>query len=111
MAWLTSTRRRCGGMTFSAGDSLDAQGNPSLLYRADRVACQRGASSRRLFGRLCTMVAMSLTPRRPVLLVQLPIPPLGPAPIRGNVPLAAAYLKLFAEGKGLNTVYDIDLLP
>ena len=38
--------------------------------------------------------------RRTVLLVQLPIPPLGPAPIRGNVPLAAAYLKLFAEQQG-----------
>jgi radical SAM superfamily enzyme YgiQ (UPF0313 family) len=46
-----------------------------------------------------------------VLLVQLPIPPLGPAPIRGNVPLAAAYLKLFAERKGLGSCYDIDILP
>src|SRR4051812_4695048 len=46
-----------------------------------------------------------------VLLVQLPIPPLGPAPIRGNVPLAAAYLKLFAEQKGLRPFYDIDILP
>ena len=34
---------------------------------------------------------------RSVWLVQLPIPPLGPEPIRGNVPLAAAYLKLWAE--------------
>src|SRR5947209_7103225 len=49
--------------------------------------------------------------RRTVLLVQLPIPPLGPSPIRGNVPLAAAYLKLFAEGKGLGPFYDIDILP
>src|SRR5208283_4179873 len=31
------------------------------------------------------------------LLVQLPIPPPGPQPIQGNVPLAAAYLKLFAQ--------------
>jgi hypothetical protein len=37
--------------------------------------------------------------RRTVVLVQLPIPPLGPASIRGNVPLAAAYLKLFAEAR------------
>src|SRR5438552_1866148 len=49
--------------------------------------------------------------RRRVVLVQLPIPPLGPAPIRGNVPLAAAYLKLYAERKGLGAFYDIDLVP
>ncbi len=49
--------------------------------------------------------------KRTVLLVQLPIPPLGPAPIRGNVPLAAAYLKLFAEQRGLGHDYAIDLLP
>jgi radical SAM superfamily enzyme YgiQ (UPF0313 family) len=49
--------------------------------------------------------------RRNVLLVQLPIPPLGPAPIRGNVPLAAAYLKLFAEQRGLGADYAIDVLP
>jgi radical SAM superfamily enzyme YgiQ (UPF0313 family) len=54
---------------------------------------------------------MSHAQRRRVLLVQLPIPPLGPAPIRGNVPLAPAYLKLFAERQGLGTTYDIDLLP
>src|SRR5690242_19632558 len=48
---------------------------------------------------------------RRVLLVQLPIPPLGPAPVRGNVPLAAAYLKLFAEGRGLGADYDIELFP
>ncbi len=44
-------------------------------------------------------------------LVQLPIPPLGPEPIRGNVPLAAAYLKLWALGKGLDCHYDIRLFP
>ncbi len=49
--------------------------------------------------------------RRSVLLVQLPIPPLSPAPIRGNVPLAAAYLKLHAEQKGLGKFYNIDLFP
>jgi radical SAM superfamily enzyme YgiQ (UPF0313 family) len=54
---------------------------------------------------------MSLTTRRTVLLVQLPIPPLGPAPVRGNIPLAAAYLKLFAERKGLGSFYHIDLFP
>ncbi|HLJ92826.1 MAG TPA: radical SAM protein [Gemmataceae bacterium] len=49
--------------------------------------------------------------RRRVLLVQLPIPPLGPAPIRGNVPLAAAYLKLHAEQHGLRAFYELDLFP
>src|ERR1700729_1619922 len=49
--------------------------------------------------------------KRNVLLVQLPIPPLGPAPIRGNVPLAAAYLKLFAENRGVGHDYDIQILP
>ncbi len=49
--------------------------------------------------------------RRDILLVQLPIPPLGPAPIRGNVPLAAAYLKLFAESCGLGSYYAIDIFP
>ncbi|HJZ94033.1 MAG TPA: radical SAM protein, partial [Gemmataceae bacterium] len=49
--------------------------------------------------------------RRSVVLVQLPIPPLGPGPIRGNVPLAAAYLKLYAEARGLGHDYAIDVLP
>lgn len=49
--------------------------------------------------------------RRQVLLVQLSIPPLGPDPIRGNVPLAAAYLKLFAAQKGLEPFYDIQIFP
>ena len=35
------------------------------------------------------------------LLVQLPIPPPGPHPIQGNVPLAAGYLKLFAQRSGV----------
>ncbi len=54
---------------------------------------------------------MSPSGRRDVLLAQLPIPPLGPAPIRGNVPLAAAYLKLFAERQGLGDSYRIELFP
>jgi hypothetical protein len=53
----------------------------------------------------------SATHSRSVWLVQLPIPPLGPQPIRGNVPLAAAYLKLWAEKKGLGTYYDIGIVP
>jgi hypothetical protein len=54
---------------------------------------------------------MDTTSRRTVVLVQLPIPPLGPEPIRGNVPLAAAYLKVWAESKGLAPHYDIQILP
>lgn len=48
---------------------------------------------------------------RRVVLIQLPIPPLGPGPIRGNVPLAGAYLKLFAESQGLARQFRIDLFP
>jgi radical SAM superfamily enzyme YgiQ (UPF0313 family) len=62
-------------------------------------------------GRIHRLVLMSTTIPRTVLLTQLPIPPLGPAPIRGNVPLAAAYLKLFAEGQGLGRFYHLDILP
>jgi hypothetical protein len=53
---------------------------------------------------------MRSSTRRTVLLVQLPIPPLGPAPIRGNVPLAAAYLRVFAHRQGLDAANDIQLL-
>jgi radical SAM superfamily enzyme YgiQ (UPF0313 family) len=48
---------------------------------------------------------------RLVLLVQLPIPPTGPGTIEGNVPLAAACLKLFARRQGLEERYAIELLP
>jgi radical SAM superfamily enzyme YgiQ (UPF0313 family) len=47
---------------------------------------------------------------RHVLLVQLPIPPVGPGPIRGNVPLAAGYLKMYAERRGLGADYEIEIL-
>ena len=46
-----------------------------------------------------------------VLLTQLPIPPPGPMPVEGNVPLAAAYLKLFARRQGLEQFYRIELQP
>lgn len=52
-----------------------------------------------------------MTQRRSVLLVQLPIPPLGPGPLRGNVPLAAGYLKLFAQQRGLEGFYAINIFP
>ena len=48
---------------------------------------------------------------RRVLLVQLPIPPVRPEPIRGNVPLAAGYLKMFARQRGLEAQYDIQIFP
>lgn len=46
-----------------------------------------------------------------VLLVQLPIPPPGPGPLRGNVPLAAGYMKLLARARGLEDRFDIEVLP
>ncbi|HEY2760300.1 MAG TPA: radical SAM protein, partial [Pirellulales bacterium] len=49
--------------------------------------------------------------KRNVILVQLPIPPVGSQPIRGNVPLAAAYLKMYAEARGLGSQYQIEILP
>ena len=54
---------------------------------------------------------LSMSDVRRVLLVQLPIPPAGPGPVEGNVPLAAAYLKLCARRRGLEETFDIDLLP
>lgn len=48
---------------------------------------------------------------RRVVLAQLPIPPVGPQPIRGNVPLAAGYLKLYATHVGLDADFDIRILP
>ncbi|WP_439623031.1 B12-binding domain-containing radical SAM protein [Gemmata sp.] len=54
---------------------------------------------------------MDPTQRRTAVLVQLPIPPLGPAAVRGNVPLAGAYLKLWAEKQGLGRDYDIQVFP
>jgi len=45
------------------------------------------------------------------LLVQLPIPPAGPQAIHGNVPLAAASLKLYARRRGLEERSAIELLP
>lgn len=53
-----------------------------------------------------------MPPHRPrVLLVQLPIPQLGIEPARGNVPLAAGYLHLYARRAGLEGRYEIEILP
>lgn len=49
-------------------------------------------------------------PRRKILLAQLPIPPVCPEPVRQNVPLAAGYLKMYAEQQGLGEHYQIELL-
>src|SRR5580700_1731025 len=54
---------------------------------------------------------MGTVSRQRIVLAQLPIPPLGPDPVRGNVPLAAGYLKLWAEKQGLGQHYDIQILP
>jgi radical SAM superfamily enzyme YgiQ (UPF0313 family) len=45
------------------------------------------------------------------LLVQLPIPPVGREAVRGNVPLAAAYLKLYARRRRLEPAWQIEILP
>ncbi len=58
-----------------------------------------------------TIQDMRTTPSRKIVLAQLPVPPLGPDPVRGNVPLAAAYLKLWAEKQHLTPHYDIQILP
>jgi radical SAM superfamily enzyme YgiQ (UPF0313 family) len=55
--------------------------------------------------------ARNMTGRRKVLLLQLPIPPLGSQAIRGNIPLAAGYLSLYARRCGLDQWYDIEILP
>ena len=44
-----------------------------------------------------------------VLLLQLPIPPFGPEAVRGNVPLAAAYLKLYAR-RVEDTAAEVEIL-
>ncbi|MFZ5831540.1 MAG: B12-binding domain-containing radical SAM protein [Planctomycetota bacterium] len=46
-----------------------------------------------------------------VMLVQLPLPSVDPDGMGGNVPLAAGYLKLFAERRGLDKVVEIEILP
>ncbi len=53
----------------------------------------------------------SMSHRRRILLIQLPIPQPGMEPAQGNVPLAAAYLKLLAQQRGLEEAYDIQILP
>jgi len=49
--------------------------------------------------------------RRNIVLVQLPIPQPGMSPAKGNVPLAAGYLKMFAESAGVGDAYQIDIFP
>lgn len=49
--------------------------------------------------------------RRRIILVQLPIPQPGLEPARGNVPLAAGYLKMYARNRGLEEFYDIEIFP
>lgn len=49
--------------------------------------------------------------RRRIILLQLPIPQPGLEPARGNVPLAAGYLKMYARNRGLEDFYDIEIFP
>ena len=49
--------------------------------------------------------------RRSIQLLQLPIPQPGLEPAKGNVPLAAGYLKMYARRRGLEQFYDIDIFP
>ena len=49
--------------------------------------------------------------RRSIQLVQLPIPQPGLEPAKGNVPLAAGYLKMYARHQGLEEFYDIEIFP
>ena len=50
-------------------------------------------------------------PRRSIQLLQLPIPQPGLEPAKGNVPLAAGYLKMYARRRGLEQFYDIEIFP
>jgi radical SAM superfamily enzyme YgiQ (UPF0313 family) len=53
-----------------------------------------------------------MTTTRPrVVFVQLPIPPVGPVPARGNVPLAAGYMQLLARLRGWELHFAIEILP
>ena len=52
-----------------------------------------------------------MSSRRSIQLVQLPIPQPGLEPAKGNVPLAAGYLKMYAERRGLRDAYDIQIFP
>ena len=49
--------------------------------------------------------------RRSIQLLQLPIPQPGLEPAKGNVPLAAGYLKMYAQRRGLQEFYDIEIFP
>ncbi|MDB5334871.1 MAG: radical protein [Planctomycetaceae bacterium] len=49
--------------------------------------------------------------RRRIILLQLPIPQPGLEPAKGNVPLAAGYLKMYARNRGLEEFYDIEIFP
>ncbi len=52
-----------------------------------------------------------MSTRRRIVLVQLPIPQPGLDPARGNVPLAAGYLKMYARNRGLEEFFDIEIFP
>lgn len=48
---------------------------------------------------------------RRVVLAQLPIPPVAPQTIANNIPLGAGYLKQLARKRGLEPLWEIEILP
>jgi radical SAM superfamily enzyme YgiQ (UPF0313 family) len=48
---------------------------------------------------------------RRILLVQLPVPPPGAETVEGNLPLAAAFLKLYARRQGMQRDFEIEIFP
>lgn len=48
---------------------------------------------------------------RRILLVQLPVPPPGAEAVEGNVPLAAAFLKLYCRRLGMERDFEIEIFP
>lgn len=56
-------------------------------------------------------MAMMSQKRRRILLVQLPIPAVSGQLVRGNIPLAAGYLAVYARRCGLEEHFAIEILP
>lgn len=71
----------------------------------------RGGQSEPGDSRVSSFLLATVPQRRRILLIQLPIPQPGMAAAEGNVPLAAAYLKMLAGIRGFDSAYDIEILP
>jgi radical SAM superfamily enzyme YgiQ (UPF0313 family) len=79
-------------------------------HRRDSVGYERGLAGV-FVGNIAEISLIMPHNVRRILLVQLPIPPAGAQSIEGNVPLAAAFLKLHARRQGLEHDFEIDILP